>query len=44
MCFQSGKKKNPFVIFMQERDYIKQVTITTLDLESSVTKPSSAHV
>lgn len=43
MCFQSGKK-NPFVIFMQERDYIKQVTISILDLESSVTKPSSAHV
>lgn len=35
MCFQSGK--NPFVIFMQKRDCIKQVTISILDLESSVT-------
>lgn len=43
MCFQSGKK-NPLVTFLQERDCIKQVTIGILDLESSVTKPSSTCV
>lgn len=42
--FSIRKRKNPFEIFMQEKDCIKQVTIRILDLESSATKPCSACV
>lgn len=40
----SIRKKRLFVIFMQERDYFKQVTINILDMQSSIIKPNSVSV